>query len=375
LLVAISQKLMILIHNEFDTLCANVAQCSLCSRMSNSKRVLSRASGALDAEIMFIGEAPGRLGADGSEIPFHGDKSGHNFEGLLDFASLNRSKIFVTNAVLCNPKDDKGNNATPNKLEVLNCSRNLRDQIDTLQPKIVVPLGATALESLRLIENHNLTLKHSVRTANKWYNRTLIPLYHPGQRAMLHRSLANQRSDYQFIADFIKKTKKQPLTVSASMHSDISSIVRYILTKIGIISYFSLHKIFYLIELDFFKLFGHRLTSAYIIRQKDGPYVVDLHMHKLKNNIYDLIIFNKNNISFLKLEDSLFKESEMDLDEKIKNLIDNIVTSTASKSQSELKTKVYMTTPMRKLLKIEQENGLNLYNTPIDFNFLLSDNK
>ena len=108
-------------NSEFDILCAKVQACVKCERMCNSQRVLNRSGGSLTADIMFIGEAPGRLGADNSCIPFHGDKSGHNFEELLDFAKIDRSKIFVTNAVLCNPRDDQGNNSTPTKQEVQNC--------------------------------------------------------------------------------------------------------------------------------------------------------------------------------------------------------------------------------------------------------------
>src|SRR5687767_4808993 len=102
----------------FDKLCSKVAACVLCPRMVHSQRVLNHSSGSLGAQIMFIGEAPGRLGADNSGIPFHGDKAGHNFEELLEFAKLDRSNIFVTNAVLCNPRDEDGNNSTPTKIEV-----------------------------------------------------------------------------------------------------------------------------------------------------------------------------------------------------------------------------------------------------------------
>src|SRR5690606_12666891 len=128
--------------HEFDTLCEKVQKCAKCARMCESQRVLNRSGGALDADVMFIGEAPGRLGADNSGIPFHGDKSGHNFEELLEFAGLNRSRIFVTNAVLCNPRDEDGNNSTPTKNEVQNCSDYLAKQIRIINPKIVVTLGA-----------------------------------------------------------------------------------------------------------------------------------------------------------------------------------------------------------------------------------------
>ena len=172
--------------------------------------MLAPASGSINAPLMFIGEAPGRLGADATGIPFHGDKTGHNFESLLDFVGIGRQDIFVTNAVLCNPKDSRGNNDTPSAQEIKNCAAFLSRQITLVNPLFIATLGAVALRALALIEPHDLELKSAVRTANNWYGRTLIPLYHPGQRAMVHRSFANQRSDYQFLADNLKRGGQRP---------------------------------------------------------------------------------------------------------------------------------------------------------------------
>jgi uracil-DNA glycosylase family 4 len=166
--------------------------------MCNSARVLNYSAGNLNSEIFFIGETPGRLGADETEVPFHGDTAGKNFEDLLSFAGLSRNDLFVTNAVLCNPKDEKGNNSTPSPIEVANCQHFLRRQIEIVNPKIVVTLGATALRAIAGIELHGFTLSQHVRTIHAWFGRSLIPLYHPGQRAMIHRSFANQRSDYHW---------------------------------------------------------------------------------------------------------------------------------------------------------------------------------
>ena len=64
---------------KFATLTKDVMACTLCARMANSIHVIGSASGSLNAPIFIIGEAPGRLGADESAIPFHGDKAGENF--------------------------------------------------------------------------------------------------------------------------------------------------------------------------------------------------------------------------------------------------------------------------------------------------------
>lgn len=353
--------------NEFDLLCEKVQKCVKCARMCDSQRVLNRSGGSLNADIMFIGEAPGRLGADNSGIPFHGDKSGHNFEELLEFANLDRSRIFVTNAVLCNPRDEEGNNSTPTKIEVQNCAVHLAEQIRIINPKVVVTLGATALESTRFTSPHTLVLRDAVRTANNWFNRILIPLYHPGQRAMMHRSFANQRSDYQFVAEQLKRTtKKQPAVKNLKVNSDIIPIVKEILMRMNSVDYFKLHKLYYLVEYNYFKEHSERLTNAYIVRQKDGPYCTDLHIQKLKKGMPELEIRQRNGNLFVGFSQNLFSTYKH-LNGTKGEIIKDVIEKYGKLSNEEIKTKVYLTTPMRNFLKLEKQEHTNLYNVPITF--------
>src|SRR5690348_992986 len=106
----------------FDRLIGEVQSCDRCPSMEGCTRVLSWANGPAGAPVMFVGEAPGRLGADRTAVPFHGDKAGDNFELLLRLAKLSRRDVFVTNAVLCNPRDEDGNNAPPSKSVLRNCA-------------------------------------------------------------------------------------------------------------------------------------------------------------------------------------------------------------------------------------------------------------
>ncbi len=357
-------------YKGYDTLCATVQSCLKCVRMEGSTRVLNRGAGKIDAPIMFIGEAPGRLGADNSGIPFHGDKAGHNFEELLEFAGLTRANIFVTNAVLCNPKDEKGNNASPNQLEIANCSSYLKQQIDLINPKIVVALGANALKALSLVYPHNFTLSDSVRTANSWYGRKLIPLYHPGQRAMIHRSFANQRSDYQFVAEQLRRLGAGTKVIHGKTKADVAAVVDVIVSSHQELSYFALHKLFYLVELAHIKLYGERLTKAFFIRQKDGPYCVDLHPQKLRKILPYLEFQDKRGLLLL----SSARQNLLPISEKVgdalpKEVRDNILrilSGYCGLEDSKLKTKVYLTSPMRKILREEKNSGVNLYNSPID---------
>lgn len=193
--------------SKFNNLCDEARNCDKCPRMRQSKSVLGNNSGPLSASVMFIAEAPGRLGAEKTGKPMHGDRTGDNFECLLKSAGINRDSLFITNAVLCCPKDKHGNNATPNKGEIRNCMPFLRRQIDLVDPKIVVTLGKKALDSLYMIERHKFTtLKTAIRTTHQWNGRTLIPMYHPSPQAVnRYRNLDEQKSDYQFLAEQLRK--------------------------------------------------------------------------------------------------------------------------------------------------------------------------
>jgi uracil-DNA glycosylase family 4 len=338
--------------------------------MCHSARVLNYSAGNLSAKLLFIGEAPGRLGADETEVPFHGDKSGRNFEDLLSFAGITRNDVFVTNAVLCNPKDKDGNNATPTSAEAANCQPFLKRQIELVNPAIVATLGNTALRALAGIENHSLTLGQHVRTIHAWLGRWLIPLYHPGQRAMLHRSFANQRSDYQFVAEQWHRLTQTQRASSGTTRSDVMALARYLLANRGAVSYFELHKLAYLAEYLHVRKSGRRLTAAYFIRQKDGPYCTDLQIDRLRRADGSIRIFTEHGKLCLRLgkdqTPQLFA-AQSEISDEAKAAADEAMRRYGDKDDAELKTAVYLTAPMRFLLRREQSAKSNLYNSPIDF--------
>lgn len=336
--------------------------------MKVSARILGLSSGSLEAKVLFIGEAPGRLGADSTGIPFHGDKAGDNFEKLLDFVGISREDIFVTNAVLCNPKDESGNNSTPTSEEIGNCAGFLREQIELINPSIVVTLGANALKSTALICAHRLTLRDDVRSSHLWFGRQLLPLYHPGQRAMIHRSFANQRSDYQFVADQLKRMGVKPRKERGQTGDSVAEAVKAILRAKGEVTYFALHKLLYLLEWTYMNGRGKRLTGAYFIRQKDGPYCTDLHLTKLKSAIPDLHIRKNGQTLCLRLpERDLFASqySSDEVDGDVEEFIRSELRRLGDRSDSELKTKAYLTKPMKTILRQEKNESANLYNAPV----------
>jgi uracil-DNA glycosylase family 4 len=358
---------------KFIDLVERVTACTKCPRMLGSARVIGPGCGPLDAPLMFVGEAPGRLGADGSHLPFHGDKSGHNFERLIEQVGISRYEVFVTNAVLCNPKDEHGNNSTPTPAEIENCAPFLRETIETISPSIIVTLGAVALKSCAVVSAHKLSLRESVRTTNSWMQRTLIPVYHPGQRAMVHRSFANQLSDYQFVAENLRrigKPKRKPQGSKTRPDSGkLGAMARHIVqSNADGLSYFALHKLCFLAEVASLETTSNRLTNAYVVRQKDGPYFVDLHLAKLPFLLPGLQISRQSTKVFLSLPRQSDFLSHDNSDSLLANevcFVDDILGRYGGMSDEQLKRVVYLSKYMRNLLRKERLSGANLFNAAV----------
>jgi len=188
----------------FETLCRDAEACDKCASMKGKTRVLSKLNGPIDSKILFIAEAPGRLGADVYRIPLHGDITGNNFELLLPFAGLSRKDIFITNCVICNPRDNEGKNRKPSKEELRSCLPFLLSIINISNPAIIVTLGAIALRMINGIFSTNHVLKaEDVKPLKLTNGKHLFPLFHPSPLAMVHRPKQLQISDYSRLGDFI----------------------------------------------------------------------------------------------------------------------------------------------------------------------------
>ena len=186
---------------EFDALVAEAAVCRACAAMCGRRAVLSERNGRPGARVMFVAEAPGRQGGDRTRVPLSGDQSGRNFQRYLDSVGLAREEIFITNAVLCNPRKASGANRRPSASEVRNCSQFLRRQVEVVDPRVVVTLGSVALAALRGVEYHRLTLKEDAGRVYEWGARLLVPLYHPSPQVLAsHRREAAQLRDYRAVS-------------------------------------------------------------------------------------------------------------------------------------------------------------------------------
>lgn len=184
-------------ESPFTDLINEVQSCQLCPRMVGRRRVLGWENGNLDSRVVFVAEAPGRLGAEKYGIPLYGDQAGRNFDSFIAEAGIKRNEIFITNAVLCNPRNDAGNNASPKPAEMRNCSAYLERVIEIINPDYVVTLGAAALRALDNIHPFKMDLSKWVGQSCLWDGRQVYPLFHPGARAFIWRPRVVQLEDYR----------------------------------------------------------------------------------------------------------------------------------------------------------------------------------
>lgn len=191
-------------QSAFEALCADVRQCFQCSSM-NHVHVLGDVNGRLDADVMFVAEAPGRLGAARTGIPMTSDVTGRRFHAFLADAGLQRERVFITNAILCNPLSASGNNRPPRASEVRACRGFLAAQMALVRAPVVVALGGVALNSLREIEPHDAQLASHAGKAVDWSGRTLVPMYHPSIQSTLTRPHEPQRRDWRALGRIVRR--------------------------------------------------------------------------------------------------------------------------------------------------------------------------
>lgn len=122
---------------------ANARGCTRCPHLAETRTQVVFGSGNADADLMFVGEAPGR-DEDLQGVPFVG-ASGRLLTTLLEGIGLGREDVFIANVLKCRPPD----NRNPTQPEIANCSGYLYAQLELIQPTVVVTLGNFATRLLR----------------------------------------------------------------------------------------------------------------------------------------------------------------------------------------------------------------------------------
>ena len=150
--------------------------CVKCPHLASSRKNVVFGVGSIEAELMFIGEAPG-ADEDAQGEPFVG-KAGQLLTRIIQTMGLTRDTVYIGNILKCRP-DTPGQtsgNRKPTPEEMNICIPYLHEQIDLIRPKVIVALGATAVEGL-LGKTLGIT---KLRGNWKTYRGTpLMPTYHP----------------------------------------------------------------------------------------------------------------------------------------------------------------------------------------------------
>lgn len=160
----------------FAELRQRVLACVKCEHLVAARKNVVFGVGNIDAELMFVGEAPG-ADEDEQGEPFVG-KAGQLLTKIIQAMGLQRETVYIANILKCRPDTpgQSAGNRKPTPEEMQTCIPYLHEQIDLIRPKVIVALGATAVEGL-LGKTIGITrLRGNWRT---YRGTPLMPTYHP----------------------------------------------------------------------------------------------------------------------------------------------------------------------------------------------------
>jgi len=179
-------------QSQLDAIATDIVKNNVCPDLAIQARYLVMGEGSANAEVMFVGEAPGKK-EDLTGLPFVG-ASGKLLDSLLQKAGMERKDVFITSIVKYRPP----HNRDPSSAEKAAFLPYLLRQIDIIQPKIIAPLGNHGMESflpgVKISDIHGQP--QSIELDGKQV--TIMPLYHPAA------ALYNARLRQTLVDDFMK---------------------------------------------------------------------------------------------------------------------------------------------------------------------------
>ena len=159
----------------FAALRERALACVKCPNLAAARKHVVFGVGNIDAQLMFVGEAPG-ADEDEQGEPFIG-AAGHLLTKIISATGLSRADVYIANILKCRPDMPAGSsgNRKPTPEEMQTCIPFLHEQIDLIKPKVLVALGGTAVEGL-------LNKSGITKLRGQWQTYRGIPLmptYHP----------------------------------------------------------------------------------------------------------------------------------------------------------------------------------------------------
>jgi uracil-DNA glycosylase len=171
--------------SDLSSIRADIGDCTRCKLHSLGRRQIVFGVGSPTADLMFIGEAPGR-DEDIQGIPFVG-RAGQLLTKMIEAIGLTRETVYIANVIKCRPPE----NRNPEPDEVATCEPFLFRQVESIRPKVIVALGTFAAQALLRTQDSISRLRGRVYV---YGGAKLIPTFHP---AYLLRSPDKKRDAWE----------------------------------------------------------------------------------------------------------------------------------------------------------------------------------
>jgi uracil-DNA glycosylase len=177
---------------------AQASVCVRCQELAATRKNVVFGAGNADAELMFVGEAPG-ASEDEQGLPFVG-RAGKLLETLLGEIGMARKDVFIANVLKCRPPG----NRDPLPVEIENCRGYLYRQVELIQPRVICSLGNFSTKLLR-DDPTGITRLHGKPEELTLGRRTvrLYPIFHPAAALYTPRMLETLREDFSRLPDLL----------------------------------------------------------------------------------------------------------------------------------------------------------------------------
>lgn len=174
-------------QNALAKIAKEIEGCAVCRQ--NKIGIAVPGEGSADANIVFVGEAPGKQEAVSGK-PFIG-RAGKVLRGFLEEVGLSSEDVFITSAVKYLPE-----HVTPTPEEVVHGRSHLFEQLDIIDPKIIVLLGRVAClavleQNIQIAKDHGRVIKKD--------GRTYLIVYHPAAVLYAPKVRPSITSDFQIL--------------------------------------------------------------------------------------------------------------------------------------------------------------------------------
>jgi DNA polymerase len=172
--------------------------CTRCHELAATRKHVVFGAGNADAELMFVGEAPG-ASEDEQGLPFVG-RAGKLLNKLLEEIGLTREDVFIANTLKCRPPG----NRDPQPVEIDNCHEYLLRQVELIEPAVICTLGNFSTKLLRG-DPTGITRLHGQPEVIELGRRAvrLYPIYHPAAALYTPRMLETLREDFARLPELL----------------------------------------------------------------------------------------------------------------------------------------------------------------------------